>query len=153
MERTGRAEGSSEVPTRERMTFLNSATPGWFATYGTRLRAGRDFDTRDVSSAPAVGIVNETFIRRDIRGDPLGQIVRFERGRSEVNLQIVGVVQDAAYRAVRDPIPPVLHLPLLQAHSEGPGRLSRRPRRIRIPGAAHQEAWPRRSARWIPISP
>ena len=22
--------------TRERMTFLNSATPGWFATYGTR---------------------------------------------------------------------------------------------------------------------
>ena len=39
-------------------------------------------------------------------------------------VQIVGVVQDAAYRAVRDPIPPVLHLPLLQAHSEGPGRLS-----------------------------
>ena len=114
-----------QVPTRERMTFLNSATPGWFATYGTRLRAGRDFDRRDVSSAPAVGIANETFIRRYVKGDPLGQIVRFERGPEGVQpVQIVGVVQDAAYRAVRDPIPPVLYLPLLQAHSEGPGRLS-----------------------------
>jgi predicted permease len=114
-----------QVPTRERMTFLNSATPGWFATYGTRLRAGRDFDPRDVSSAPAVGIANETFIRRYVKGDPLGQIVRFERGPEGVQpIQIVGVVQDAAYRAVRDPIPPVLYLPLLQAHEEGPGRLS-----------------------------
>ena len=34
-------------------------------------------------------------------------------------VEIVGVVQDAAYRAVRDPIPPVLYLPLAQAHSDG----------------------------------
>jgi len=114
-----------QVPVRDRMTFLNSATPGWFATYGTRLRAGRDFDARDVDGAPAVAIANETFIRRYVKGDPLGQIVRFERGPEGVQpVQIVGVVQDAAYRAVRDPIPPVLYLPLLQAHRDGPGRLS-----------------------------
>jgi len=114
-----------QVPVRDRMTFLNSATPGWFATYGTRLRAGRDFDARDVDGAPAVAIANETFIRRYVKGDPLGQIVRFERGPEGVQpVQIVGVVQDAAYRAVRDPIPPVLYLPLLQAHTDGPGRLS-----------------------------
>jgi putative ABC transport system permease protein len=114
-----------EVPTRERMTFLNSATPGWFATYGSRLRAGRDFDARDVDGAPAVAVANQTFIRRYVKGDPLGQIVRFERGPEGVQpVQIVGVVQDAAYRSVRDPIPPVLYLPLLQAHTKGPGRLN-----------------------------
>ena len=106
------------------MTFLNSATPGWFATYGTAARAGRDFDTRDVSSAPAVGIVNETFIRRTSRAI-LGQIVRFERGPEERATR-----SDRRGRSGcrvsrgQDPIPPVLHLPLLQAHSEGPGRLS-----------------------------
>ena len=114
-----------EVPTRQRMTFLNSATPGWFEAYGTRLLAGRDFDARDASGAPQVAIANETFVRRYVKGDPLGQITRFERGPEGTQpVQIVGVVQDAAYRAIRDPIPPVLFLPLAQAHAEGPTRLS-----------------------------
>jgi len=115
-----------DLPPRQRMTFLNSATPGWFTTYGTKLRAGRDFDAADAVGAPAVAIANETFIRRYVKGNPLGQTVRFERGPQGVKpVQIVGVVQDAAYRAVRDPIPPVLYLPLTQAQAEeNPTRLS-----------------------------
>jgi type II secretory pathway component PulM len=100
------------------MTFVNSATPGWFATYGTRLLAGRDFHDRDTSGAPAVAIVNETFARNYLKGDPVGQTVRFERGPEGVRaVQIVGVARDAAYRSVRDAVPPVLHLPLVQAHA------------------------------------
>jgi hypothetical protein len=34
-------------------------TPGWFAAYGTPLKAGRDFDDRDVKDAPPVIIVND----------------------------------------------------------------------------------------------
>ena len=112
-----------DVPTRERMTFFNSATPGWFATIGTRLLAGRDFTERDTAGAPPVGIANETFVRRYVKGNPIGQTVRFETGPSGMHqVQIVGVVQDAAYRSVRDPVPPVLFLPLAQAHADGARR-------------------------------
>jgi len=115
-----------EVPTRERMSFYNSTTPGWFATMGTKLRAGRDFNERDVMGAPPVAIPNETFVKRYVKGNPIGQTIRYETGPSGMNqVEIVGVAQDAAYRAVRDPIPPVLHLPVAQAHDGGaPARLS-----------------------------
>ena len=32
---------------RDAMSIFNAITPGWFATFGTRLVAGRDFDRRD----------------------------------------------------------------------------------------------------------
>jgi predicted permease len=114
------------VPVRERMTFFNSATPGWFATYGTRLIGGRDFTDRDAVGAPAVAIVNETFAGKYMKGNPLGQTVRFERGPEGMRaVEIVGVVEDAAYHSVRDPVPPVMFLPLLQAHAdEHPANLS-----------------------------
>jgi predicted permease len=113
------------TPVRERMSFYNSASPGWLATMGTKLRAGRDFDARDTAGSPQVAIANETFVKRFVKGDPIGQTVRYERGPEGIQpVQIVGVSQDAAYRSVRDPIPPVLHLPVAQAHVEGPTRLS-----------------------------
>jgi putative ABC transport system permease protein len=115
-----------DVATRERMSFYNSATPGWFATIGTKLRAGRDFTEGDVFGAPPVAIPNETFVKRYVKGHPIGQTIRYERGPEGVEqVEIVGVAQDAAYRAVRDPIPPVLYLPVAQAHGGGaPARLS-----------------------------
>ena len=114
------------VAPRDRMTFFNSATPGWFATYGTRLLAGRDFTAADTAAAEQVAIANEAFVAKYIRGNPVGQLVRFEQGPSGVRQsRIVGVVQNAAYRSVRDPVPPVLFLPLAQAHErEAPARLS-----------------------------
>ena len=94
---------------------------------GTSLRAGRDFTERDRGGAPKVGIPNEAFVKKYVKGppdradDPLRDAV--PSGMDQV--EIVGVVQDAAYRAVRDPIPPVLYLPMAQAHGDGaPGRLS-----------------------------
>jgi predicted permease len=114
-----------EVPVRERMSFYNSATPGWFAAFGTKLRSGRDFTDRDRPGGPAVAIANETFVRRYVKGQPVGQRIRYERGPEGITeVEIVGIAQDAAYRSVRDPIPPVLFLPLAQAHADGPTRLS-----------------------------
>jgi putative ABC transport system permease protein len=119
-------DGRADVSPRERMTFYNSATPGWFNTVGTRLRAGRDFTAGDTAGAPQVVIANEAFVKKYVKGNPVGQTVRFEQGPSGVRQsQIVGVAENAAYRSVRDPIPPVLYLPLPQAHGdETPRRLS-----------------------------
>ena len=80
MERTGRAEGIVRG-SDARAHDVPEQRHAWMVRHlRHRLRAGRDFDTRDVSSAPAVAIANETFIRRVRQGRPLGQIVRFERG-------------------------------------------------------------------------
>ncbi len=103
---------------RERMTFINAVTPGWFATYGTTLRAGRDFTDRDRAGTPEVIIVNETF-RKKFFGDanPVGQILSgYERPRL-----IVGLVEDAAYSSVRGAVPPVVFVPLLQVAPENVG--------------------------------
>jgi ABC-type antimicrobial peptide transport system permease subunit len=61
-----------------------------------------------------------------VAGPPVGHNIRYEQGPSGVKQAvIVSVVEDAAYRSVRDPIPPILYLPLAQAHHEnGPARLS-----------------------------
>jgi putative ABC transport system permease protein len=118
--------GRPDVSPRNRLTFYNSVTPGWFSTYGTALRAGRDFDHRDTPGAPAVAIANEAFVRKYVAGPAVGRAVRYEQGPGGVKQAlIIGVVEDAAYRSVRDPIPPILYFPVAQAHhAEGPARLS-----------------------------
>ena len=91
-----------------------------------------------------MAIVNETFVAQIREGpNPLGQTVRFETrpARAVRSVQIVGVVEDAAYRSVRDPVPPVLFLPLAQAHAERtPARLEpERARGVGFAGAADPE--------------
>ena len=76
------------------------ASDGYFAAMGMDLRRGRTFDSRDVSGAEAVAVVNEALARRYFAGrDPLGQRIRFA-GMDLVNpwLTIVGVVGDVRFR-------------------------------------------------------
>lgn len=119
-------DGRPNVPARNRLTFFNSVTPGWFTTYGTALVAGRDFESGDRHGAPAVVIANEAFVKQYVAGPPVGQMVRYEQVPTGVRQAlIVGVAEDAAYRSVRDTIPPVLYLPVAQAHhDEVPVRFS-----------------------------
>ena len=104
-----------------------------------RLLAGRDFTDRDTVGAPAVGIVNETFARRYVKGNPLGQTIRFERGPQGDALRSRSSASSRTRRIGRCgiPIPPVLFLPLAQAHAdESPARLEpQRPRGVRLAGA------------------
>ena len=93
-------------------------TPDWFATYGTRLVAGRDFDARDRTGAPRVAIVNETFVRRLLEGGPpIGRRFRsaFSRpGRPNPWMEIIGVAGDATYRRLTDELPPTFYVPMAQ---------------------------------------
>jgi putative ABC transport system permease protein len=103
------------LPTQN-VSYKNVITPHWFATYGTRIVAGRDFEARDRFGSPLVTIVNQTFVRRFLRGiNPIGQRVRQGLpGRQGAWLEIVGVATDAAYRSLRDPVPPTLYVPIGQ---------------------------------------
>jgi predicted permease len=109
--------GGPPLPDRDRTTNINYVTPGWFATYGTRLLAGRDVSDRDRQGAPAVGVVNETFARKLLGGgSPIGRTVREQGrpGKEPPTIEIVGLVEDAVYRSLREPVPPTMYLPLAQ---------------------------------------
>jgi putative ABC transport system permease protein len=109
-------EGGPSTTQPQNVSFVNVITPGWFATYGTSVLGGRDFDERDRVGSPLVTIVNETFVHRFIQtGNPIGRrIRRGPPGRQGPWLEVVGVVADAAYRSLRDPVPPTLYMPLAQ---------------------------------------
>jgi predicted permease len=110
--------GAPALPDNERIVPVNFVTPGWFALYGTPLRSGRDIDTHDGPTAPPVAVVNEAFVRRFFPGrDPLGAtVVSSAGGRRDLRRPklIVGVVADAVYRSLREPVRPTMYLPLTQ---------------------------------------
>ena len=107
------------LPENDRDVHVNAVSPGWFATYGTPILAGRDFTLRDDTSAPRVVLVNETFVRKYFPGapDPIGRVVREEAspGDETPAMQIIGVVRDAVYDSLRDAVPPTMYQAQLQA--------------------------------------
>jgi predicted permease len=103
------------VPAGQRSTqadFLNSSinnvTPEYFDTMGMRILAGRPLTPSDSGTRkPMRVVVNENFARRFFPGEsPLGR--RFGHGFGVVtpDSEIVGVVSDAHYRSLREPIQP-----------------------------------------------
>jgi putative ABC transport system permease protein len=78
-------------------TSYEMVTPGYFATLGSKLVRGRDFDAGDQSNTPWVAVVNEAFARTFWPGqDPLGKHVTFKfyNKDGERPRQIVGIVAD-----------------------------------------------------------
>jgi putative ABC transport system permease protein len=107
----------ARIAATDRGTYANMVSPGWFTTYGTRLIAGRDFTDHDVQGAPFVAIVNETFARKFLGGaNPIGHRVRrpSRPAAPSPEYEIVGLVADAAYRSLREPIPATMYLSFAQ---------------------------------------
>ena len=92
------------------MANIQAVTPGYFATLGTRLLAGRDFAAADRAGAPDAVIVSASAAARYWPGrDPLRQqlVVPTQRdvGPSDQLrwMTVVGLVEDVRYRGVTDP--------------------------------------------------
>src|SRR5688572_6088429 len=96
--------------------FGNLISPGYFATYGTRLIAGRDVTDRDRRGAPGVAIVNETFARRFFgAASPLGRtFTLYPNTPRALAVQVVGVAADAVYGSPRDPVRAAWYVPIAQ---------------------------------------
>ena len=105
---------------REARIFTTPVSPDWFRTFGTRLLAGRDFDASDRATAPHVAIVNETFAARYLGGaNPVGRTVLAGSGdAARQPIEIVGLVQDAAFVSVRDALDAIMYRPLSQSVEE-----------------------------------
>ena len=108
---------------RQRMSWVNAVTPGWFDTYGVRLSAGRGFESGDRHGAPQVAVVNRAFAARFFNGaNPVGRQFATREPRSGVTVyQIVGLTEDALYNSMRAELSPTVYLPLAQSENLSAG--------------------------------
>lgn len=90
------------------LAYFLSVSPGWAETMKIPLVGGRDLLVTDTS--PGSAIVNEAFAKAYFNGEnPLGK--SFEKTSDQTRFQIVGVVSDARYRNMREPITPTAYVP------------------------------------------
>jgi predicted permease len=91
------------------ITNVNQVSDGYFATLGTPLIAGRDFNARDIPGSQPVAIVNESLARR-FGSSPLGRsITTTAPGWPDATFEIVGIVADQKYQFLREDSAPILY--------------------------------------------
>jgi putative ABC transport system permease protein len=107
--------GGVPLPEGQRSSLRNQVSPAFFETYGQRVVAGRNFTQRDRAGAPFVAVVNEAFSRKYLNGaSPIGHTIHSAGITPGPPLEIVGVVEDAVYRRLRDPAPSTVYTPVGQ---------------------------------------
>jgi len=92
----------------------NIVAPKFFATIGTRIQRGREFEPLDTPSQVPVVIVNEALARKLWPGqDPVGRSIQV----GKKSCRIVGVVETGKYVSLHEPEQPYLFLPFTQVFS------------------------------------
>jgi predicted permease len=98
------------------LAYFLGVSRGWIDTMKIRLIDGREFLESDVY--PGTAIVNEAFARAYFDGeDPVGR--SFERTFDHTHFQIVGLVGDARYRNMREPLTPTAYVPFQAVGASG----------------------------------
>ena len=94
-------------------TSINAVSADYFDTMGMRLLTGRNLRPDEPKAKPQNVVVNQAFVRRFFSSvDPIGR--KFGGGTGKPvsgDYQIAGVVTDAKYRSLREPIPPTIYIP------------------------------------------
>ncbi len=141
---TAKVEGYTPQPHEDNDVYVNYVSPGYFAAFGTPLLAGRDFAWHDRPESPSVAMINESMARYYFHGaSPLGRWVALG---NRPPAQIIGVVADAKYINLREPVPS--H----SLHGRFPGATDVR---FTAAGGAHRletrcKSWAQFEGRWEP---
>jgi putative ABC transport system permease protein len=98
-------------PGRPQMTVARAqgriVSPAYFATMGMRVLKGRGFGAADSPTSRMVVVVNETFARRYLPGDPIGAAVPISYiQKNQPTQEVVGVVDDVRQHGATDPPQP-----------------------------------------------
>ena len=107
--------GERTTPADDFNTSFNDVSPEYFETMGMRILAGRALAASDAPAdkpvPPTRVVVNHAFAQRFFpNADPVGR--RFGAGTEKVvgaDYEIVGMVSDAKYRSLREPIIPTFY--------------------------------------------
>ncbi|MGA3048402.1 MAG: ABC transporter permease [Terracidiphilus sp.] len=100
------------------------ANGDYFDSVGTKVVMGRGIDVRDTSTAPAVAVVNQAFVREFLDGkNPIGQ--RIGQPNMPADFEIVGVVENTVYTDVQMKDASMYFVPLMQRPASDKGPIER----------------------------
>ena len=105
--------------------YVNRVSPGYFATLGTRIVSGRDFDARDTRGSTTVAIVTKSFSDSYLKGAGVGAHFKIPDDRDGasaqqatshpgVDYEVIGVIADTKYMDIREAQPKILFTPTAQ---------------------------------------
>jgi len=110
-------EGFEWAPDVDANSRLNKVGAGYFSLLGIPLLSGREFDQADVGDEVTVAVVNEAFARK-FGLDPRETVGKWMSDlgsdAGELDIQIVGIVQDSKYSEVKQVVPPMFFTPYRQ---------------------------------------
>jgi predicted permease len=124
------AEGYAPTkPDDHPQAYMNQIGPGYFATLGVPIIAGRDFRltdnrvvkranaTDDFDTTPTTIIINEKLAKRFFAGrNPVGMHLGFGTDPgTPTDMEIIGVVKDIKYTNLRDEIPIQAYVPYMNS--------------------------------------
>ncbi|MDX1673524.1 MAG: ADOP family duplicated permease, partial [Longimicrobiales bacterium] len=111
-------QGFPGGPDIDQNSRYNQIGAGYFSALGIPLIAGREFTRSDGPDATQVAIVNEAFAEKFglDRGAVVGSFMSTDGHASgaELDIEIVGFVQDAKYNSVKGEVPPLFFVPYRQ---------------------------------------
>jgi ABC-type antimicrobial peptide transport system permease subunit len=100
--------------------YFLDVSPGWMHVMRIPFIAGRDFRVRDVY--PKVAIVNEAFAKQFFDGaNAPGKSFTTTIEGEQAHLEIVGLVRNARYGALREPTLPVAYFPFRSIGTKSAG--------------------------------
>ncbi|HEU4563764.1 MAG TPA: FtsX-like permease family protein, partial [Gemmatimonadaceae bacterium] len=112
-------EGFKRDPDTDANARFNGIGPGFYRTLGIPLLAGREFTAADAAGSPKVAIVNEAFVKKfNLGRNAVGKRMAIGN-REQLEIEIVGVVQNAKYSEVKQEIPPQYATPWRQDSTVG----------------------------------
>jgi predicted permease len=122
----GRDADPKTLPPMRRFKFV---APGFFATLGTRLIAGRDLTWRDIEQGGSVALVSEN-LAKELWRDPaaaIGQRIREPGGQAPFAWrEVIGVVQDVYEDGMYVAAPSTVYWPSMMNSFFGGPRLANR---------------------------
>jgi predicted permease len=113
-------EGYEPTEGEDMHSYRNTITPGYFATLGVPLVAGREFTAQDTAQSQKVAIISESLARKYF-GDTnaVGRRMKFGAGNSPLDMEIAGVVKDSKHGNVRDKVQRFTYTPYSQSRAIG----------------------------------
>lgn len=148
--------GRAQQSLQNARVYMNVVSPGFFKTTGISQIAGRDFDQQDTETAQKVVIISESMVNQYLQGEnPIGTQISLGNNPARQNLQVIGIVKDAKYQKLQEPLRSVAYLCYLQDPKTV--RTSNLTMEVRVSRAPESVAMPLRESiqnlgRDIPIS-
>lgn len=105
-------------PAGDVLAYFLGVSPGWIDAMKIPLIDGRDL--RAGETFPGAAIVNEAFAKQYFNGEnPIGKWFEKQGPSQNLRAQIVGLVRDARYRNMREPITPTAYVPFAALDDKG----------------------------------